>query len=308
VKVESSRVYRVQTSSGRSARAVCVRCLSLPEAAASLRSPDADVVRALRTVVPEVAAGTVKVEAVGMVPELVCKVAVSSPEPDLNARLACSGQKGSRAKRLARILRVKTVDILAWNDDVEEMAISALKPMRSDAVRERIFDVETNELYLVVDPPVIAQAIGKNGANVRAARTLTGLRITLWPATSETRDGVTEEIERTPSLTQLPVGEEYSAVLAVLSECIPEISDGRVKVIAIGGVPGAVCKIAVASTDPNVRALAVCIGPHGERSQRVRSHLKGEFPGLSFLEWTADVHELVVRSLNRPGFSGGLFI
>ena len=76
----------------------------------------------------------------------------------------------------------------------------------------------------------------------------------------------------------------------------PEIQSGIVQIKSIAREAGSRTKMAVHSTDPMVDPVGSCVGPRGQRVDRVVTELRGE--KIDIIKWSADPAEFVANALN----------
>ena len=76
---------------------------------------------------------------------------------------------------------------------------------------------------------------------------------------------------------------------------VPEIYDGTVEIKAIAREVGDRTKMAVISHNPDVDPIGACIGPKGQRVQRIIEELKGE--KIEIFTYSDDLTELVKNAL-----------
>lgn len=77
---------------------------------------------------------------------------------------------------------------------------------------------------------------------------------------------------------------------------VPEIQEGLVRIRAIAREAGHRTKIAVASTQPGVKAKGACIGPMGGRVRNVMAELGGE--KIDIVDWSDDSGRFVANALS----------
>lgn len=97
--------------------------------------------------------------------------------------------------------------------------------------------------------------------------------------------------------TQVVVSRSCAGFVKKLFEMeVPEMRSGLVRVKNIVREAGNRTKMAVYSDDPNLDALASCIGPKGERVNNVVRELNGE--KIDIILYTSNIREYIVRCLN----------
>ena len=80
------------------------------------------------------------------------------------------------------------LDIVIWDDDPAELLINAIGPAEIDSI---VLDEENQVMDVAVDKDSLAQAIGRNGQNVRLCSSITGWRLNVVD-----KDSVSEESEK----------------------------------------------------------------------------------------------------------------
>ena len=84
-------------------------------------------------------------------------------------------------------------------------------------------------------------------------------------------------------------------VKRLFEKVVPEIYDGTVEIKAIAREVGDRTKMAVISHNPDVDPIGACIGPKGQRVQRIIEELKGE--KIDIFTYSDDLTELVKNAL-----------
>ena len=124
--------------------------------------------------VPEIVNGEVIIHNIVREAGYRTKIAVYSPNPNLDAIGACVGNKGMRVSAIIDELKGEKVDIVQYSENPAEFITGALSPAT-------ILHIELNyndKTSLVIVPDdKLSLAIGKNGQNVRLAARLTGWKI-----------------------------------------------------------------------------------------------------------------------------------
>ncbi|WP_345473426.1 transcription termination factor NusA [Glutamicibacter ectropisis] len=130
--------------------------------------------------VPEIADGTVVVEALAREAGHRTKIAVRATKPGVNAKGACIGEMGTRVRAVMNELNDEKIDIVDYNEDPAKFIAAALSP--SKVVSVEILDEEERRARVVVPDSQLSLAIGKEGQNARLAAKLTGWRIDILAA------------------------------------------------------------------------------------------------------------------------------
>ena len=86
---------------------------------------------------------------------------------------------------------------------------------------------------------------------------------------------------------------------------VPEIQSGIVQIKSISREAGSRTKMAVHSTDPMIDPVGSCVGPRGQRVDRVVAELRGE--KIDIIKWSTDPAEFVANALN-PAHAVNVFV
>ena len=132
--------------------------------------------------VPEIADGSVRIEALAREAGHRTKIAVCATVPGVNAKGACIGPMGQRVRAVMTELQGEKIDIVDFSDDPAEFVASALSPSRVLSVT--IVDDRARQARVVVPDYQLSLAIGREGQNARLAHKLTGWRIDIRPDTA----------------------------------------------------------------------------------------------------------------------------
>ena len=97
--------------------------------------------------------------------------------------------RGSRVQAVTSELAGERVDIILWAPDPAQFVINALAPAEVSRIR---VDEEAHSMDIVVDEENLAQAIGRNGQNVRLASELTGWELNIMTLEESQKKGEEE--------------------------------------------------------------------------------------------------------------------
>ncbi len=170
------------------------------------------IIELFKLEVPEVGDGLIEIKGAARDPGLRAKIAVHSTDPRLDPVGACVGMRGSRVQAVSNELAGERVDIVLWNENPALFVINAMAPAEVSSV---MIDEDAHSMDIVVEEEMLAQAIGRNGQNVRLASELTG-----WELNVMTEAQAEEKSEQeTAKLVQLfqehlGVDEEVGEILA----------------------------------------------------------------------------------------------
>ncbi len=123
---------------------------------------------------PEVAKGDVTITSIAREAGRRSKIAVRSNVAGLNAKGACIGPMGQRARAVMSELRNEKIDIVDYSDDPAEFVAAALSPAK---VSQVIIDEGAHRAIAIVPDYQLSLAIGKEGQNARLAHRLTGWKL-----------------------------------------------------------------------------------------------------------------------------------
>ncbi|OGC70196.1 transcription termination factor NusA [candidate division WWE3 bacterium RIFOXYC1_FULL_39_7] len=124
--------------------------------------------------VPEIASGTVMIEAIAREAGSRTKMAVSSRDEKIDPVGSCVGQKGVRVQSIIAELFGEKIDIIPHSSTIEKFIAAALSPAK---VTEVELDRENTRAIVSVPEDQQSLAIGKEGQNARLANKLTRWKI-----------------------------------------------------------------------------------------------------------------------------------
>jgi N utilization substance protein A len=161
--------------------------------------------------VPEIEEGLLEVKAAARDPGVRAKIAVKSNDQRIDPIGTCVGMRGSRVQAVTSELAGERVDIILWSADPAQFVINALAPAEVVSI---VVDEDSRSMDLVVDEENLAQAIGRNGQNVRLASELTGWELNIMTE-EESRKKSEEEATSVRALfmEKLDVDEEVAQIL-----------------------------------------------------------------------------------------------
>lgn len=144
-----------------------------PQVIVSRSHPDF-VRKLLEFEIPEIYEGVIEIKSVSRDAGYRSKVAVYSPDPNIDPVGSCVGQKGVRIQNVINELNGEKIDVIEWNEDPSIYIASALLPAQILAV-----DIKEEEKFaqVIVPDDQLSLAIGKSGQNARLAARLTNWKI-----------------------------------------------------------------------------------------------------------------------------------
>ena len=166
------QISRERLAQGASIKAVIARVEESSKNGAQvvLSRASGDFLKELfRQEVPEIYEGTVEIKGVAREPGLRAKIAVYSRDEHVDPVGACVGMKGARVQTIVRELGNERIDIVHWNPNMDVFITRALAPANVVKLSEV---PGTRRVVVVINDDNLAQAIGKNGQNVKLASQL----------------------------------------------------------------------------------------------------------------------------------------
>ena len=124
--------------------------------------------------IPEIYEGVIEIKNISREAGSRSKVAVYSPNPNIDPVGSCVGQKGIRIQNIINELNGEKIDVIEWNEDPSIFISAALLPAKVLAV-----DIKEDENFaqVIVPDDELSLAIGKSGQNAKLAARLTNWKI-----------------------------------------------------------------------------------------------------------------------------------
>ncbi len=138
------------------------------------RSSTEFVRRLFEIEIPEIYEGVIEIKSISREAGSRSKVAVYSPNPNIDPVGSCVGQKGIRIQNIINELNGEKIDVIEWNEDPSIFISAALLPAQVLAV-----DIKEDEKFaeVIVPDDQLSLAIGKAGQNAKLAARLTSWKI-----------------------------------------------------------------------------------------------------------------------------------
>ena len=163
--------------------------------------------------IPEIDDGVIEIKAISREAGSRSKVAVFSPNPNIDPVGSCVGQKGIRIQNIINELNGEKIDVIEWNEDPSIFISAALLPAKVMAV-----DVKEEEKFaqVIVPDDQLSLAIGKGGQNAKLAARLTNWKIDIKSESQfrqlieeqQNADESEEVAEETTSVEEIESSEE----------------------------------------------------------------------------------------------------
>lgn len=164
-----------------------------------------------RIEVPEIGEELIEIKGAARDPGSRAKIAVKSNDKRIDPVGACVGMRGARVQAITNELGGERVDIVLWDDNPAQFVINAMAPADVSSI---VVDEDTHSMDIAVDSANLAQAIGRNGQNVRLATQLTG-----WTLNVMTTDELNEKHQAEDNkvlklfMDALEIDEEFAHIL-----------------------------------------------------------------------------------------------
>ena len=169
------------------------------------------LIRLFELEVPEIEEGLLEIMAASRDPGLRSKIAVKANDQRIDPVGTCVGMRGSRVQAVTSELAGERVDIVLWSIEPAQFVINAMAPAEVSSI---VVDEDKHSMDLVVAEDQLAQAIGRNGQNIRLASELTGWELNIL--TEEQSDQKTKEEYTSSSqlfIEKLDVDEDVADIL-----------------------------------------------------------------------------------------------
>ncbi|VFP82159.1 transcription termination factor NusA [Candidatus Erwinia haradaeae] len=135
------------------------------------RSRPEMLVELFRIEVPEISEEILEIKAVVRDPGSRAKIAVKTNDKRIDPIGACVGMRGARVQAVSSELGGERIDIILWDDNPAQFVINAMAPADVTSI---VVDEDAHTMDIAVESGNLAQAIGRNGQNVRLASQLSG--------------------------------------------------------------------------------------------------------------------------------------
>ncbi|WP_288372347.1 transcription termination factor NusA, partial [uncultured Marinobacter sp.] len=169
------------------------------------------LIELFRIEVPEIAEDLIEIRGAARDPGSRAKIAVKTNDRRIDPVGACVGMRGSRVQAVSNELGGERVDIVLYDDNPAQLVINAMAPAEVASI---VMDEDRHTMDVAVAEDNLAQAIGRNGQNVRLATELTGWTLNVM---TEEEAGERQEQEYNRLVehftAHLDVDEEFAGVL-----------------------------------------------------------------------------------------------
>ena len=127
-----------------------------------------------RIEVPEIGEEVIEIKGAARDPGSRTKISVKTNDGRIDPVGACVGMRGSRVQAVSSEVGDERIDVVLWDENAVQYVINAMQPAEVTSI---VVDEESNSMDIAVNESNLAQAIGRNGQNVRLASELTGWQL-----------------------------------------------------------------------------------------------------------------------------------
>lgn len=168
--------------------------------------------------VPEIFEKIVRIVKVVRAPGYRAKVAVTSSDSRVDPVGACVGMRGNRVQAIVRELSNERMDIINWTDELSILVRRVFAP----AEVKRVLPVGDSKIVAIIQEEDLAQAIGREGQNIRLASKMLEKEIDVYgdDEFANFTDEQREEALREPEPE--PEEEEFEDEEAIAEETLSE--------------------------------------------------------------------------------------
>ena len=164
-----------------------------------------------RIEVPEIAEDVIEVISAARDPGARAKILVKTNDGRVDPIGACVGMRGARVQAVSSELAGEKIDIILWAENPAELVMNAMAPAEIASI---VVDEESHTMDLAVNPEQLAQAIGRNGQNVRLASELTGWKLNVMSIEDfEAKRASEADSVKQSFINDLDVDEEVADIL-----------------------------------------------------------------------------------------------
>ena len=169
------------------------------------------LIELFRLEVPEIAEEMIDLMGAARDPGSRAKIAVKTNDQRIDPIGACVGMRGARVQAVSNELGGERVDIILWDENPAQFAINAMAPAEVASI---VVDEDSHSMDIAVEEDNLAQAIGRNGQNIRLASQLTGWELNVMTvAELQTKHQAEADNVITAFTTDLDIDEDFAGVL-----------------------------------------------------------------------------------------------
>ena len=170
------------------------------------------LIELFRVEVPEIQDEMIEIVGAARDPGSRAKIAVKSNDRRIDPIGACVGMRGARVQAVSNELGGERVDIVLWDDNPAQYVINCMAPADVASI---IVDEDNHSMDIAVEADSLAQAIGRNGQNIRLATQLSGWELNVMTVDDMKAKHQAESAKVVNLFIQaLDVDEEFAQVLS----------------------------------------------------------------------------------------------
>ncbi|CND17573.1 transcription termination factor NusA [Yersinia enterocolitica] len=175
------------------------------------RSRPEMLIELFRIEVPEIGEELIEIKAAARDPGSRAKIAVKTNDKRIDPVGACVGMHGARVQAVSSELGGERIDIVLWDDNPAQFVINAMAPADVASI---VVDEDKHTMDVAVEASNLAQAIGRNGQNVRLAAQLSGWELNVMTADDLQAKHQAEAHAAIDTFTKyLDIDEDFATVL-----------------------------------------------------------------------------------------------
>ncbi|PHI36162.1 transcription termination/antitermination protein NusA [Pseudoalteromonas sp. GCY] len=175
------------------------------------RSKPEMLMELFRIEVPEIGEEMIELRGAARDPGSRAKIAVKSNDKRIDPVGACVGMRGARVQAVSSELGGERVDIVLYDDNPAQFVINAMAPAEVASI---VMDEDTRTMEIAVEADNLAQAIGRNGQNVRLASQLTGWELNVMTVEEMERKSSEESDKLVNLFTEnLDIDDDFATLL-----------------------------------------------------------------------------------------------
>lgn len=126
--------------------------------------------------VPEIGEELITIKAAARDPGSRSKIAVKTNDKRIDPIGACVGMRGARVQAVSSELGGERIDVVLWDDNPVQFIINAMSPADVTSI---VVDEDKHTMDIAVEASNLAQAIGRNGQNIRLVSQLSGWELNI---------------------------------------------------------------------------------------------------------------------------------
>jgi N utilization substance protein A len=175
------------------------------------RSKPEMLMELFRIEVPEIGEEMIELRGAARDPGSRAKIAVKSNDKRIDPVGACVGMRGARVQAVSTELGGERVDIVLYDDNPAQFVINAMAPAEVASI---VMDEDSRSMDIAVEADNLAQAIGRNGQNIRLASQLTGWELNVMTVEDMEAKNAAESDKLVNLFTEnLDIDDDFAALL-----------------------------------------------------------------------------------------------